>query len=78
MWGALRVHGVFSEFSGDGQITDTGRVFGRVDIKAASLNTELRKRDEDSRGLPSWMSRNTPTSAWSPPARNRKEVTRWT
>ena len=23
MWGALKVHGVFTEFSGDGQITDT-------------------------------------------------------
>ena len=50
MWGALRVHGVFTEFSGDGQITATGKVFGRVDIKAASLNTKLRKRDEDLRG----------------------------
>jgi polyisoprenoid-binding protein YceI len=50
MWGALKVHGVFTEFGGDGEITDTGRVFGRVDIKAASLNTKLRKRDEDLRG----------------------------
>lgn len=47
MWGAMKVHGVFTEFTGDGQITDTGGVFGRVDIKAASLNTKLRKRDED-------------------------------
>ena len=78
MWGALKVHGVFTEFSGDGQITDTGRVFGRVDIKAASLNTKLRKRDEDLRGPTFLDVRNTPTSAWSPPARNRKEVTRWT
>ena len=50
MWGAMKVHGVFTELSGDGQITDTGRAFGRVDIKAASLNTKLRKRDEDLRG----------------------------
>ena len=49
MWGALRVHGVFTELCGDGQITDTGRVYGRVDVKAASLNTKLRKRDEDLR-----------------------------
>jgi polyisoprenoid-binding protein YceI len=47
MWGAMKVQGAFTEFSGDGQITDTGRVFGRVNIKAASLNTKLRKRDED-------------------------------
>jgi polyisoprenoid-binding protein YceI len=50
MWGALKVHGAFTEFSGGGQITDTGGVSGRVDIKAASLNTKLRNRDEDLRG----------------------------
>ena len=49
MWGAMKVNGIFTEFSGDGQITDTGTLFGRVDIKAASLNTKLRKRDEDLR-----------------------------
>jgi polyisoprenoid-binding protein YceI len=49
MWGAMKVHGAFMEFSGDGQITDTGKIFGRIAIKAASLNTELRKRDEDLR-----------------------------
>lgn len=49
MWGAMKVNGAFIEFSGNGQITDTGTVFGRVDIKAASLNTKLRKRDEDLR-----------------------------
>jgi polyisoprenoid-binding protein YceI len=47
MWGAMKVNGVFTEFSGDGQITDTGKLLGRVDIKAASLNTKLRRRDED-------------------------------
>ena len=50
MWGAMKVHGAFTEFSGDGQISDTGKVSGRVDIKADSLNTKLRKRDEDLRG----------------------------
>jgi polyisoprenoid-binding protein YceI len=49
MWGAMKVNGAFTEFSGDGQITDTGTVAGRVDIKAASLNTKLRKRDDDLR-----------------------------
>ena len=49
MWGAMKVNGVVTEFTGDGQITDTGTLFGRVDIKAASLNTKLRKRDEDLR-----------------------------
>lgn len=49
MWGAMKVNGTFTEFAGDGQITDTGTLSGRVDIKAASLNTKLRKRDEDLR-----------------------------
>ena len=49
MWGAMKVNGAFTEFSGDGQITDTGTLSGRVDIKAASLNTKLHKRDDDLR-----------------------------
>jgi polyisoprenoid-binding protein YceI len=31
MWGAMKVNGAFTEFSGDGQITDTGTLSGRVD-----------------------------------------------
>jgi polyisoprenoid-binding protein YceI len=46
LWGLAAVKGSFAEFSGDGQITDTQTVFGRVDIKAASLDTKLGKRDE--------------------------------
>ena len=45
MWGLAPVKGRFTEFSGEGQITDTQTVFGRVDIKAASLETGIRKRD---------------------------------
>lgn len=47
MWGAMKVNGTFTEFSGEGQITDTGTISGRIDIKSASLYTKLRKRDED-------------------------------
>jgi polyisoprenoid-binding protein YceI len=50
MWGAMKVHGAFTEFTGDGQITGNGTVSGRIDITAASLNTKLHKRDEDLRG----------------------------
>jgi polyisoprenoid-binding protein YceI len=46
MWGLAPVNGRFAEFSGDGQITDTQTVFGRIDIKAASLDTKIRKRNE--------------------------------
>jgi polyisoprenoid-binding protein YceI len=46
MWGLAPVKGHFGEFSGDGQITDTQTVFGRIDIKVASVDTKIRKRDD--------------------------------
>jgi polyisoprenoid-binding protein YceI len=45
MWGLLTVKGRFTEFSGDGQLTGKGAVFGRVDIRAASLSTGIGRRD---------------------------------
>jgi len=45
MWGLLRVKGRFTEFTGDGQLTGEGAVFGRLDIRAASLNTGIGRRD---------------------------------
>jgi polyisoprenoid-binding protein YceI len=46
MWGLAPVKGHFTEFSGDGQITDTQAIFGRIDIQAASVDTKIRRRDE--------------------------------
>lgn len=46
MWGLLTVKGRFTEFSGDGQLTGSGGVFGRIDIRAASVNTGIGRRDE--------------------------------
>ena len=46
MWGLLNVKGRFTEFSGDGQLTAKGAVFGRVDIRAASLHTGIGRRDK--------------------------------
>jgi polyisoprenoid-binding protein YceI len=46
IWGLLTVKGRFTEFSGDGQLTGKGAVFGRVDIRAASVNTGIGRRDE--------------------------------
>ena len=46
MWGLLTVKGRFTEFSGDGQLTGKGAVFGRVDIRAASVDTGIGRRDE--------------------------------
>jgi polyisoprenoid-binding protein YceI len=46
MWGLMRVKGRFTDFTGDGQLTSKGKVFGRLDIRAASLRTGIRRRDE--------------------------------
>ncbi|WP_396918880.1 YceI family protein [Mycolicibacterium sp.] len=43
-WGLATVTGAFTEFSGDGQVTDD--VTGRVVIRAASLQTGIGKRDK--------------------------------
>lgn len=44
-WGLLNVKGRFTDISGDGQVTGKGAVFGRLDIKVASLNTGIGRRD---------------------------------
>ncbi|MDD7812845.1 YceI family protein [Mycobacterium sp. CSUR Q5927] len=49
MWGALKVRGAFTDFAGSGEIKDAKTVSGRVDIKAASVNTGLGTRDHDLR-----------------------------
>jgi len=46
MWGLASIKGHFTEFSGDGQITETQTIFGRMDIQTASIDTGVRKRDE--------------------------------
>ena len=46
MWGIAPVKGRFTEFNGDGQITDTRTIFGRIDIHTASLDTKIAKRDK--------------------------------
>jgi polyisoprenoid-binding protein YceI len=46
LWGLINVKGRFTDASGDGQVTAKGAVFGRLDIRAASLRTGIRKRDQ--------------------------------
>jgi polyisoprenoid-binding protein YceI len=46
MWGLVNVKGKFLDINGDGQVTGKGAVFGRLDIRAASLRTGIHKRDE--------------------------------
>lgn len=45
MWGLLSVTGRFTEFTGEGRVTGDGAVSGRVDIRAASLDTGIGRRD---------------------------------
>lgn len=49
MWGLLPVKLRFTDFTGDGQIAPPQTVFGRIDIKAASVESGIRKRDEHMR-----------------------------
>jgi Uncharacterized conserved protein len=49
MWGALKVRGAFNDFSGHGEIKAANTVSGRIDIKAASIDTGLGTRDHDLR-----------------------------
>lgn len=49
MWGALKVRGSFTDFSGSGEIKDAKTVSGRVDIKPESIDTGLGTRDHDLR-----------------------------
>ncbi|MBV9721070.1 MAG: YceI family protein [Mycobacterium sp.] len=49
LWGAMKVRGAFTEFSGGGQIQDARTVSGRIEVKAGSVSTGLGKRDEDLR-----------------------------
>lgn len=49
MWGALKVRGAFTDFSGSGEIKDAKTVTGRLDIRAASIDTGLGTRDHDLR-----------------------------
>ncbi len=46
MWGLVNVKGRFTDFSGDGRLTAKGAVFGRIDIRAASLHTGIGRRDK--------------------------------
>ncbi len=45
MWGLANVKGRFSTFSGEGHLEADGKVSGRIDIKAASLGTGIKRRD---------------------------------
>jgi len=45
-WGAITVHGSFSQVTGEGAVGPDGTVTGRLRIEASSLGTGNKKRDE--------------------------------
>ncbi|OBF29381.1 hypothetical protein A5724_25885 [Mycobacterium sp. ACS1612] len=61
MWGLATVAGRFTGFTGDGRITDERKVFGRIEIQTASLDTKLRIRDRHLRSAEYFDVRRFPT-----------------
>jgi polyisoprenoid-binding protein YceI len=45
MWGLAPVKGVFGQVSGQGTVTPAGDVSGTITVKAASIDTKMKKRD---------------------------------
>lgn len=46
LWGLMPVKGAFTGFSGEGRLSETGSVSGRIDIDVASLDTGIARRDK--------------------------------
>ena len=46
MWGIVPVKGIFSELAGSAAVAADGGVTGRLEVKSASINTKMKKRDE--------------------------------
>lgn len=45
-WGIVPVKGTFSELAGSAAVATDGGVTGRLEVKSASINTKMKKRDE--------------------------------
>jgi len=45
MWGLAPVKGVFADVTGDGVLSEEGRISGRITVVAASIDTRNTKRD---------------------------------
>jgi polyisoprenoid-binding protein YceI len=45
MWGLMNVKGSFTKFSGEGRVDAGGQVSGRVDVKAQTVTTGIKQRD---------------------------------
>ena len=60
MWGLANVKGRFNTFSGEGHLDGSGKVSGRIDIKAASLATGIKRRDNHLRSADFFDAENYP------------------
>lgn len=45
MWGLMNVKGRFTDCSGEGRVDAGGSVSGRIDVKAATVKTGIKQRD---------------------------------
>jgi polyisoprenoid-binding protein YceI len=45
MWGLATVKGVFADVTGEGVLSNEGRISGRITVAAASIDTRNKKRD---------------------------------
>jgi polyisoprenoid-binding protein YceI len=45
MWGLANVKGRFTEYSGEGRVDAGGQVSGRIDVKANTVTTGIKRRD---------------------------------
>src|SRR4051794_31011752 len=60
MWGLAPVKGSFRELSGEGTITPAGEATGTLTVRAGSIDTKNRKRDEHLRSADFFDSANHP------------------
>jgi polyisoprenoid-binding protein YceI len=60
MWGLMNVNGRFTEFDGDGNVKAGEKVSGRIAIKAASVTTGIKPRDNHLRSADFFDAQNHP------------------
>ena len=60
MWGLANVKGRFHTVSGEAHVDADGKVSGRIDIKAASLDTGIKRRDNHLRSADFFDAENYP------------------
>jgi len=60
MWGLMNVKGRFTTFSGEGRVDAGGEVTGRIDVKAESVTTGIKQRDNHLRSADFFEAENHP------------------